>query len=39
MSDSSQSVLKEISHPEDEELSRSLLDLIEISTVDLELAA
>ncbi len=39
MSDSSQDVLKEISHPEDEELSRSLLDLIEISTVDLELAA
>ena len=39
MSNSSQGVLKEISHPEDEELSRSLLDLIEISTVDLELAA
>ena len=39
MSDSSQGVLKEISHPEDEELSRSLLDLIEISTADLELAA
>ena len=39
MSDSSQGVLKEISHPEDEEQSRSLLDLIGISTVDLELAA
>ena len=39
MSDSTQDVLQKISNPEDDEKARSLLDLIEISTVDLELAA
>ena len=39
MSDSSQDVLQKISHPEDEDPARTLLDLIELKTVDLELAA
>ena len=39
MSHSTNDVLQKISDPEDAEKARSLLDLIELNTVDLELAA
>lgn len=39
MSDSSQDVLQKISQPSDDEQARSLLDLIELNTVDIEIAA
>jgi hypothetical protein len=39
MTDPTQDVLQGISHPADEEQARSLLDLIELNTFDLELAA